>query len=89
VMTVDEHLDCVAAKAAGELVVELFGSSFYELDAPARAAYLGEIAEHVRDYLGRELETALGVVRVNQPTPGVWNDQREFDRIVANFQEGT
>jgi hypothetical protein len=85
-MTVQEHIDTIAARSAGELIVELFGSSFYQLTAQQQASYLAEIVMHIRDWLTHELETALGVIRDEQPTPSAWADQDEFNRIVAtNF----
>lgn len=88
-MTLEERVEVIAAEAAAEIVVELYGSSLHLLASSDRVQYMGEITGHLRDCLLNDLEAAKDVIRVEQPAPSEWADRREFDRIVANFKGAT
>lgn len=82
--SVAEHIDCIAAQTAGQLIAELYGATFRELPVVRQAEFLAEMVNHLRDYLTVELETAVGVLLATQPPPSEWAGQREFEAIVAN-----
>jgi hypothetical protein len=85
-MTVGAHIQQAADLAANEMIVELYGSSFYQLPVALQAQYRAEIVLHIHDWLARELEVALGSISHEQMPPGEWRDQREFDAIVKNLE---